>query len=121
MDGEERSAKTETQYDLLMDSRRKERRAAAVRAVRRVARKVEAAGGRVVVFGSLVEGGFDERSDIDLALMGLPNGVDEEFSTQIFLDMEDMGFACDAIPERFLSPSLLERVRSHGRESRSLG
>jgi predicted nucleotidyltransferase len=44
-----------------------ERRDAAVRAVRSAEELALKAGGRLVVFGSLAEGGFDERSDVNVA------------------------------------------------------
>jgi predicted nucleotidyltransferase len=41
------------------------------------------AAGRIVVLGSLVEGGFDTTSDLDVAVFGIPPGEDEEVAMQI--------------------------------------
>ena len=43
-----------------------------MRAVRNAKKIALEAGGKLVVFGSLAEGGFHERSDIDIALMSIP-------------------------------------------------
>lgn len=97
-----------------------ERRAAAMRALRRADEVVRAAGGRMVVFGSLAEDRFHQRSDIDVALFGLPAPVDSELETQVFLICEEEGFDADVIAERFLSPPLRQRVLSRGKELSAL-
>lgn len=108
-------------YDELVAGRRAARRETALQAVRRAGEKVRAAGGRLVVFGSLAEGGFDESSDIDLAILGLPPGPDERLAVELDIDLGRAGFSCDVIPERFLTPSLRERIEHHGREPSALG
>jgi predicted nucleotidyltransferase len=79
------------------------------------------AGGRIVVFGSLVEGGFDTTSDLDVAVFGIPPDEDEEIAMQIDMLLREAGFEADVIPERFLPPSLKERMLSYGQEQRTLG
>ncbi|MBF0333202.1 MAG: nucleotidyltransferase domain-containing protein [Alphaproteobacteria bacterium] len=108
-------------YDELVSDRRRALRAVALRAVRHADAKVRAAGGRLVVFGSLAEGGFDDRSDIDLAILGVAAGADERLAVEIDTDLGRAGFPCDVIPERFLTPSLRERIERHGREPSTLG
>jgi predicted nucleotidyltransferase len=98
-----------------------ERRDAAVRAVRSAEELALKAGGRLVVFGSLAEGGFDERSDIDVALMSVPAGLDTDVALDVEMALGDAGFVADIIPERFLSSSLRDRIKERGREPRALG
>ncbi len=97
------------------------RRAAARDALVRMDERVRVLGGRLVVFGSLAEGGFDERSDADVAVMGLPPGDDERFATEVELALGDAGVEADVHAERFLSPSLRERIERNGREPGALG
>lgn len=108
-------------FDELRSRRLAERRAAAVRAVRDAETIAAAAGGRLVVFGSLAEGGFDERSDIDVALMGIPADRDGDAALDVELALADAGFTADVIPERFLSESLRNRIAERGREPGALG
>jgi predicted nucleotidyltransferase len=96
------------------------RRAAAMRALERADALVRGAGGRLVVFGSLAEGGFHRDSDVDVALLGLPIGLDAELEAAVFNLFEDEGFEADVIAERFLSDSLRERVLRSGKELRAL-
>jgi predicted nucleotidyltransferase len=98
--------------------RLEERRAAAVQALRAAEPIVRAAGGRMLVFGSLVEGGFHERSDIDVAILGLDGEAAARVATEV--DVLLSGFVADVIPEHFLPPSLCERVLDHGREPSAL-
>jgi len=96
------------------------RREAALRALRRADDLVRAAGGRIVVFGSLAEGGFHERSDVDLALLDLPPELDTKLEAKVFNIFEDEGFEADVIAERFLSPRLRQRVQDRGRPPAAL-
>jgi predicted nucleotidyltransferase len=79
------------------------------------------AGGRLIVFGSLVEGGLHERSDIDVALFGVPAGVDSDVAAEIDTLLTLAGFTADVIAERFLGSSLRGRIMHHGREPGALG
>jgi predicted nucleotidyltransferase len=96
------------------------RREAALRALRRADDLVRAAGGRIVVFGSLAEGGFHERSDVDLALLGLPPEVDTKLEAKVFNIFEDEWFEADVVAERFLSPRLRQRLQDRGRSPATL-
>lgn len=109
------------QYEDIRARRLAERRAAALRALMRADAFAREAGGRLVVFGSLVEGGFHERSDIDVALLGLPAGPDSDVAAEVDTVLNAAGFEADVIPDRFLSAGLRERVLRHGREPRALG
>lgn len=97
------------------------RRAAAIEAVKAADALARHAGGRLVVFGSLVEGRFHERSDLDVAVCGLKAPADSRVAVEVELALADAGFTADVVPERFLSPSLAARVRTHGREPGALG
>lgn len=108
-------------YEEIRARRIAERRAAALDALRRADAVARAAGGRLVVFGSLAEGGFDERSDLDVALFGIPAGPDGDVAAEVDTLLTLAGFEADVIPERFLSPSLRERVVSNGRDPGALG
>ncbi|HEV7370493.1 nucleotidyltransferase domain-containing protein [Arenibaculum sp.] len=108
-------------FDELRASRLAERRDAAVRAVRQAALLAERVGGRLVVFGSLAEGGFHERSDVDLALLAVPPGRDLDMAAEIEAALAGAGFVAEVVPERFMSPSLRRRVEEHGREPGVLG
>jgi predicted nucleotidyltransferase len=78
-------------------------------------------GVHIVVFGSLVEGGFDERSDIDLAVYGLPPSHDCEVASEIESLISAAGFSADVIAERFLPESLKDRIDRHGKRPSDLG
>lgn len=108
-------------FDELRARRLAELRAAAVRAVRDAETIAAAAGGRLVVFGSLAEGGFDERSDINVALMDVPADRDGDAALDVELALADACFTADVIPERFLSPSLGNRIAERGRDPGALG
>lgn len=97
------------------------RRSAALDALRRAEGHARAAGGRLIVFGSLAEGGFDERSDLDVALFGLSAGPDGDVAAEVDTLLTLAGFVADVIPERFLPDSLRERILCHGREPGALG
>ncbi len=101
-------------YQEIRARRIAERRAAALDALRRADAAVRAAGGRLLVFGSLAEGRFDEHSDLDVALFGLPAGRDSDVAAEVDTILTLAGFEADVIPERFLSPSLHQRVVSNG-------
>ena len=112
-----------TEYPSYADLRARrlaERRAAAVRVLVEAEARVREAGGRLVVFGSLAEGGFDERSDLDVALLGLEQGRDSEVAAEVDTQLSLAGFEADVIAERFLSPSLRARVIEKGREPSNL-
>jgi predicted nucleotidyltransferase len=96
------------------------RRADVLRHLRRAEAVARAAGGQLLVFGSLVEGRFHERSDIDVALMGLPEGRDSEVAAEIDTLLALAGIEADVIPERHLGASLRKRVLVHGREPSAL-
>jgi len=115
------SSSTYPTYDELRSRRLAERRDDAVRAVRAAEKLALEAGGRLIVFGSLAEGGFDERSDIDIALMSIPAGQDTDVALDVELALADAGFVAEIIPERFLSPSLCNRIKERGREPSALG
>ena|SRR5689334_3791985 len=81
---------------------------------------VHRAGGRLVVFGSLVEGGFGEHSDIDVAILGISPDRDLDIAAEVDTAIGLAGFTADVIPERFLKGSLRERVSRVGREPSAL-
>jgi predicted nucleotidyltransferase len=108
-------------YNELRARRLAARRAAAIDALKAADALVRSSGGRLVVFGSLVEGGFHDRSDLDVALCGLKAPTDSRVAVEVELVLADAGFEADVIAERFLPPSLAQRVRAHGCEPSALG
>ena len=57
-----------------------------------------------MVFFSLAEGGFHERSDIVIALMSIPAVRDADVADDVHLPLSYAGFvSLGIIPERFLS------------------
>ena len=104
----------------LRERRIASRRAAALVALSDAEVLVASAGGRLVVFGSLAEGGFHERSDIDLAIFGLGAPQDEAMACEVDTMLTSAGFEVDVITERFMSPSRRSRVEAHGREPSTL-
>ncbi len=108
-------------YAITRARRLETRRAEAVAALREAARLAEAAGGRLVVFGSVAEGGFHERSDIDVAVCGLGPPADSELAAAVDTALAAAGFEADVLPERVMSPSLGRRVVMNGREPGALG
>ena len=108
-------------YDEIRHARIEARRQAALVALRKAEAIAHAHGGRIVVFGSLAEGGFTENSDIDVAVLDLPPGPDLELAVEIDTAISLAGFSVDVSPLRFLPPSLRERVAEHGREPSALG
>ncbi|MFC5354769.1 nucleotidyltransferase family protein [Azospirillum himalayense] len=108
-------------YDDIRRRRLEERRTAALRALKQADAVARRAGGRLVVFGSLAEGGFHERSDLDVALIGVPAGMDSDVAADVDTLLTIAGFEADVIPDRFLSPSLRDRVMRHGCEPGALG
>ncbi len=107
-------------YDEIRRRRLAERRAAALQALGQADALVRRSGGRLVVFGSLVEGGFTERSDLDVALFGVPPERDDAVATEVDTVLTLAGFGADVVPERFLPPTLRQRVLAHGREPGAL-
>ena len=59
-------------------------------------------------------------SDLDVALFDLPAGRDGDVAAEVDTILTLAGFQADVIPDRFLSPSLRERVVSHGRDPGAL-
>ena len=108
-------------YDVIRRARINGRRREAVDALRNAERIAQTAGARLVVFGSLVEGGFHENSDIDVALLGGAPGPDFETASRVETSLRLAGFSADVVPERFLSPSLRERIARVGKEPGALG
>jgi predicted nucleotidyltransferase len=108
-------------YDEIGTARLAARREAVLRTLRRVDELARALGGRAVAFGSLVEGGFDETSDLDVAIFGVPAGPDAELAVEIDTVIRAAGFSADVVPERFLPPSLKERILRNGKEQGALG
>lgn len=102
--------------DELRARRLAERREAAVQAVRSAEKIALQAGGKLVVFGSLAEGRFHECSDIDIALMSIPADRDADIAVNVELALADAGFVSIITAERFLSPSLHDRIKERGRE-----
>src|SRR6266852_1751349 len=108
-------------YDQIKEGRLAARRRDALRVLAEVERAARGAGGRVIVFGSLVEGGFHEHSDLDIAVLDMPSGPDADLAAEIDTLVRLAGFSADVVPERFLPRSLRERVLRHGREPGALG
>ncbi len=75
----------------------------------------------VVVVGSLAEGGFDEGSDIDMAILGVSPGADAVLASELETMLALAGFAADVIPDRFLPASLRDRISRHGLDVAALG
>jgi predicted nucleotidyltransferase len=113
--------KTYSRYDDIRRTRIARRRDAALAVLRRVDEMAREAGGRIVAFGSLVEGGFDENSDLDLAIFGLPAEQDVALAVTIDTEVRAAGFAVDVIPERFLPASLKKRILRNGEKQGALG
>lgn len=65
------------------------------------------------MFGSLVEGGFHERSDIDLAVEGLPGGA-ALFRAAVELDEIASPFEVDLVPLEEARPDIRARVLERG-------
>jgi predicted nucleotidyltransferase len=87
-------------YAGLVQARTAKRRARALAALRLADAEARAAGGRLVVFGSLAEGGFHPDSDLDVAVLRLPPGPDLEVVAGIDTLLAREGFEADVIPER---------------------
>jgi predicted nucleotidyltransferase len=75
---------------------------------------------RVWVFGSLVEGGFHERSDIDLAAEGVRSGA-ALFRAAAELDDLAVPFSVDLVPLEDARPALRERIVARGQLLYDLG
>jgi len=89
-------------------------RAEAIRALRAAERSAQEWGGRLVVFGSLVEGGFDERSDIDVALFDLPRDREADIEAEVDTLLSLEGFEVDVVRARSAGSSLKNRILIHG-------
>jgi predicted nucleotidyltransferase len=114
-------AKRYKTYDEIRSSRIAERRVQALAALDHAQEIAVASGCRLIVFGSLVEGGFHEASDIDVAVFGEPTSSDVDAAAEVDTALRLAGFSADVIPERFLPPSLRKRILDHGREPSALG
>lgn len=68
---------------------------------------------RVWLYGSLAEGGFHERSDIDLAAEGLPPGL-ALFRAGAELDELARPFSVDLVPLEDARPSVRTRILQRG-------
>ena len=79
------------------------------------------AGGRLVVFGSVVEGGFTEQSDIDVLLLDVAAPDDWDVAVKIDTMISLAGFRADVMPARFVPESLKSRALANGREPSALG
>ncbi|SHE84016.1 Predicted nucleotidyltransferase [Desulfofundulus australicus DSM 11792] len=94
-----------------------ERKKAALAAAKRAAGVVRRHGGcRVWLFGSLAGGGrFDEHSDIDLAVAGLPREAD---FWRLYADVLAAAepFSVDLVLMEAAGPELRENIRRHGVE-----
>ena len=66
---------------------------------------------RIIVFGSLVRGGFDEQSDIDLAVAGL---APQDFFHAYAVLNDYSPFAVDLKPLEDLDPSFRAKVERTG-------
>lgn len=102
------------------EQRKKElaqRKELALAAAKRAAGVVRRHGGcRVWLFGSLVGGGrFDEHSDIDLAVAGLPREAD---FWRLYADVLAAAepFSVDLVLMESAGPELRENIRRHGVE-----
>ena len=67
---------------------------------------------RVILFGSLAEGCFHERSDIDLAVEGLD--PDELLDATVSLDREAGPFTIDLVPLERQPQGFRERIEKEG-------
>jgi len=97
------------------------RRRAALAALREADALLFASGGQILVFGSLAEGGFDEDSDIDAAICGLPTECDDQIATKIDTLLRLRGFDCDIQPLRRFPDSLRKRIAANGCVPGALG
>ncbi len=102
-------------YAEIKERRLSERRSSAIRALKGAEELARSAGGRLLVFGSLAEGGFHEDSDLDVALCGVSNDRDLDLAAEIDTRLSLSGFEVSVIPERFLQPSLYARIMKNGR------
>lgn len=95
------------QAGLARQARAAEARAALPRLARHLAERYHAR--RVWVFGSLVEGGFDEGSDIDLAVEGL---TPPDALFRAGAELEDLArpFRVDLVPLEDAWPEVREKI-----------
>ncbi len=107
-------------YEEVREARIAAKRREAVSALVEAAAISRKHGGTLMVFGSLAEGGFDEDSDVDVALFGVSADVDINLSVEIDTFLRSKGISCDVVAERFAPPALLKRIKKHGREPGAL-
>ncbi len=107
-------------YEEVREARIAAKRREAVSALVAAAAISRRHGGTLVVFGSLAEGGFDENSDIDVALFGVSEDNDITVSVEIDTFLRSKGLSVDVVAERFAPPALLKRIKKHGREPGAL-
>ena len=69
---------------------------------------------RIWLFGSLEEGGFHERSDIDIAVEGLPPGA-ALFRAAAELDDLPTPFAVDLVPIEDARPAVRQHILTRAR------
>lgn len=79
------------------------------------------AGGRLLVFGSIIEGGFGPQSDIDLLLLDVAAPDDWDVAVKIDTMVSLAGFRADVMPVRFVPESLKSRALANGCEPSALG
>jgi predicted nucleotidyltransferase len=89
-------------------------------ASRDAARVAALHGARVVVFGSLAEGRFHRASDLDLALDGPADALDDA-TAAVFDAVALHGLEADIVRLDRAEGRLLDRIRRHGRDPADLG
>src|SRR5437879_1269136 len=119
--GETAMAKRYKTYNEIRNARIADRRTRALAALDHAQEIASAVGYRLVVFGSPVEGGFHEASDIDVALFGDPAAGTMDAVAEVDTAPRLAGFSADVMPERSLPPSLRKRILDHGRDRSALG
>jgi predicted nucleotidyltransferase len=91
-------------------------RARAVAAARAAAVAARAAGARAFVFGSLAEGRFHRRSDLDLALEGPAETLDD-LAPEVAAIAAAHGIGVDVVRLDQAPPALAARIREQGRDA----
>lgn len=108
-------------YADILAERLARRRSAAIAAIRAAAAVAAAHGGTIRVFGSLAEGGFDDRSDVDLIVFGCAGHDKTDLDLALRDPFEDVGIPVDIVFEDEAPDSLRARVEQTGRAADSLG
>lgn len=94
-------------------------RAQAIKAAKAAAEAAARFGVKVIVFGSLATGRFHRSSDLDLALEG-PEEVLNEAAGAVFGAAASEGFEPDIVFLPDASQRLADRIRETGRDASSL-